>query len=122
MNTANTMNTMNPIKTIVVFMIFIYIVIFMNKHFFHIYEDIFKNTGEILTNYTKYIYLYVPLVFWFASKASYFKYTDGYFELYISKMLESVTEHKNYYSKTHFFHGALSNIAIYIPKQPNKCF
>jgi H+/Cl- antiporter ClcA len=86
----------------------------MNKHFFHIYEDILKNTGEILTNYKKYIYLYVPVLFWVASKAKYFKYTDGYFELYISKMLESVTEHKNYYSKTPFFHGALSNIAIYI--------
>jgi H+/Cl- antiporter ClcA len=86
----------------------------MNKHFFHIYEDILKNTGEILTNYKKYIYLYVPVLFWVASKAKYFKYTDGYFELYISKMLESVTDHKNYYSKTPYFHGALSNIAIYI--------
>ena len=108
------MKTINPIKTIIVFIIFIYIIIVMNKHFFHIYEDILKNTEEILTNYTKYIYLYVPFVFWFASKAKYFKYTDGYFELYISKMLKSVMEHKNYYSKTHFFHGALSNIAIYI--------
>ena len=108
------MKTINPIKTIIVFIVFIYITVFMNKHFFHIYEDILKNTGEILTNYKKYIYLYVPVLFWVASKAKYFKYTDGYFELYISKMLESVTEHKNYYSKTPFFHGALSNIAIYI--------
>ena len=108
------MKSMNSIKTIVVFIIFIYIVVVMNKEFFHIYLDILKNTGEILTNYKKYIYLYVPLIFWLASKASHFKYTDGYFELYISKMLESVTDHKNYYSKTHYFHGALSNIAIYI--------
>ena len=108
------MKTINPIKTIVVFIIFIYIVVTMSKHFFHIYEDILKNTEKILTNYTKYIYLYVPFVFWFASKAKYFKYDDGYFELYISKMLKSVTDHKNYYSKTPYFHGALSNIAIYI--------
>ena len=108
------MKTINPIKTIIVFIVFIYITVFMNKHFFHIYEDILKNTGEILTNYKKYIYLYVPVLFWVASKAKYFKYTDGYFELYISKMLESVTDHKNYYSKTPYFHGALSNIAIYI--------
>jgi len=108
------MKTVNPIKTIIVFIIFIYIVVTMNKHFFHIYEDILKNTGEILTNYAKYIYLYVPLIFLFASKAKYFKYDDGYFELYISKMLKSVTDHKNYYSKTPYFHGALSNIAIYI--------
>ena len=101
-------------KTIIVFIIFIYIVVTMNKHFFHIYEDILKNTDEILTNYTKYIYLYVPFIFWLASKAKYFKYTDGYFELYVNKMLESVTDHKHYYSKTPFFHGALSNIAIYI--------
>jgi H+/Cl- antiporter ClcA len=106
--------TTSPIKTIIVFIIFIYIVVTMNKHFFHIYEDILKNTDEILTNYTKYIYIYVPFVFWLASKAKYFKYTDGYFELYISKMLKSVTDHKNYYSKTPYFHGALSNIAIYI--------
>ena len=108
------MKSMKSMKTIIAFIVFIYIVVFMNKHFFHIYEDILKNTGEILTNYKKYIYLYVPVLFWVASKAKYFKYTDGYFELYISKMLESVTEHKNYYSKTPFFHGALSNIAIYI--------
>lgn len=86
----------------------------MNKHFFDIYDHILTNTDEILTNNGKYTYLYVPLLFWIASKAKYFKYTDGYFELYISKMLKSVIEHKNYYSKTHFFHGALSNIAIYI--------
>jgi H+/Cl- antiporter ClcA len=86
----------------------------MNKHFFDIYEHILTNTDDILTNNGKYTYLYVPLLFWIASKAKYFKYTDGYFELYISKMLKSVIEHKNYYSKTHFFHGALSNIAIYI--------
>ena len=102
------------IKTIVVFIIFIYIIVTMNKNFFHIYEDILKNTDEILTNHTKYIYIYVPFLFWLASKAKYFKYTDGYFDLYISKMLKSVMDHKNYYSKTHFFHGALSNIAIYI--------
>lgn len=109
-------NTSLPktIKTIIIFIIFIYIVVTMNKKFFHTYEDILKNTDEILTNYTKYIYIYVPLVFWLASKAKYFKYTDGYFELYVNKMLESVVEHKNYYSKTPFFHGALSNIAIYI--------
>jgi H+/Cl- antiporter ClcA len=103
-----------PVKTIVVFIIFIFIVIIMNKHFFDIYEHILTNTDDILTNNGKYTYLYVPLLFWIASKAKYFKYTDGYFELYISKMLKSVIEHKNYYSKTHFFHGALSNIAIYI--------
>ena len=106
--------SIKAIKTIIIFIIFIYIVVTMNKKFFHIYEDILKNTDKILTNYTKYIYLYVPLVFWLASKAKYFKYTDGYFELYVNKMLESVVEHKNYYSKTPFFHGALSNIAIYI--------
>jgi H+/Cl- antiporter ClcA len=86
----------------------------MNKHFFDIYEHILTNTDDILTNNGKYTYLYVPILFWIASKAKYFKYTDGYFELYISKMLKSVIEHKNYYSKTHFYHGALSNIAIYI--------
>jgi len=112
--TSSLSKTIKAIKTIVVFIIFIYMVVVMNKHFFHIYEDILKNTDKILTNYTKYIYIYVPFVFWLASKARYFKYTDGYFELYIKKMLESVVEHKNYYSKTHFFHGALSNIAIYI--------
>jgi H+/Cl- antiporter ClcA len=109
-----TTSPIKTIKTIVVFIIFIYIVVTMNKHFFHIYEDILKNTDEILTNYTKYIYIYVPFVFWFASKAKYFKYDDGYFELYISKMLKSVIDHKSYYSKTPYFHGALSNIAIYI--------
>ena len=90
--------TIKTIKTIIVFIIFIYIVVIMNKKFFHIYEDILKKTDEILTNYTKYIYLYVPLVFWLASKAKYFKYTDGYFELYVTKMMESVIKHKNYYS------------------------
>ena len=113
MSITNIIN-MKTIKTIIFLIVSIYIVVNMNKHFFDIYEHILTNTKEILTNYTQYIYLFVPLVFWFASKAKEFKYTDGYFELYIKKMLESVTDHKNYYSKTHFFHGALSNIAIYI--------
>lgn len=113
MDIINTKN-INPIKTIIIIIVFIYIVVVINKHFFHLYEDILKNTDDILTNYTKYIYLYVPFIFWFASKAKYFKYTDGYYELYISKMLESVMQQKNYYSKTHFFHDFLSNIAIYI--------
>ena len=113
MSITNIIN-MKTIKTIIFLIVSTYIVVNMNKHFFDIYEHILTNTKEILTNYTQSIYLYVPLVFWFASKAKEFKYTDGYFELYIKKMLESVTDHKNYYSKTHFFHGALSNIAIYI--------
>ena len=105
---------MKTVKTIIFLIVSIYIVVNMNKPFFHIYEHILTNTKEILTNYSQYIYVYVPLLFWFASKAKEFKYTDGYFELYINKMLKSVTDRENYYSKTHFFHGALSNIAIYI--------
>lgn len=53
-------------------------------------------------------------MFWIASKTSYFKLDDGFFELYIKKMIDSVNNHKNAYSKTNYFVGGVSNIAIYI--------
>ena len=72
------------------------------------------NTKKNLTEYSKYIFIYVPIMFWIASKAKYFQLADGFFELYIKKMIDSVNNHENAYSKTNYFTGGISNIAIYI--------
>ena len=100
--------------TIVFFIIAIFIIVHINRTFFNIFDVIQKNTKKNLVDYPQYTFIYVPLMFWIASKASYFKLDDGFFELYIKKMIDSVNNHKNAYSKTNYFVGGMSNIAIYI--------
>jgi len=100
--------------TIIFFIIAIIIIVRMNKIFFNIYNVVQVNTKQNLTNYSKYIFIYVPIMFFIASKAKYFQLSDGFFELYIKKMITSVNSHEKSYSKTSYFVGGLSNIAIYI--------
>jgi H+/Cl- antiporter ClcA len=101
-------------KTIIFFIIAIFIIVHINETFFDTYDVIQMNTKKNLINYSQYIFIYVPIIFWVASKAKYFQLADGFFELYINKMLTSVNNHENAYSKTNYFVGGLSNIAIYI--------
>ena len=105
---------MKIFTTIVFFIIAIFIIVHINRTFFNIFDVIQKNTKKNLVDYPQYTFIYVPLMFWIASKASYFKLDDGFFELYIKKMIDSVNNHKNAYSKTNYFVGGMSNIAIYI--------
>ena len=105
---------MKIFTTIIFFIIAIYIIIRMNNTFFDIYDVVQMNTKQNLINYSKYIFIYVPIMFYIASKAKYFQLADGFFELYITKMIQSVNSHKNAYYKTDYFIGAISNIAIYI--------
>lgn len=100
--------------TIIFFIIAIFIIVHINRTFFNIFDVIQKNTKKNLVDYPQYTFIYVPLMFWIASKTSYFKLDDGFFELYIKKMIDSVNNHKNAYSKTNYFVGGVSNIAIYI--------
>ena len=104
----------NILKTIIFFIILIYIVVIVNEKFFDVYGVIQKNTKENLVNFPQYTFLYVPLMFWISSKAKNFQLADGYFELYINKMTESVNNHENAYHKTDLVAGGISNIAIYI--------
>jgi H+/Cl- antiporter ClcA len=100
--------------TIIFFIVAIIIIIHMNKTFFDIYEVVQMNTKQNLINYSKYIFIYVPIMFFIASKAKQFELSNGFFELYIKKMLTSVNYHTKSYSQTSYFVGGLSNIAIYI--------
>jgi H+/Cl- antiporter ClcA len=101
-------------KTIIFLIIAIFIIVHINETFFDTYDVIQMNTKKNLINYSQYIFIYVPIIFWVASKANYFQLADGFFELYINKMLTSVNNHENAYSKTNYFVGGISNIAIYI--------
>jgi hypothetical protein len=103
---------MKIFTTIVFFIIAIFIIVHMNQTFFNIFDVIQTNTKQNLIHYPQYTFIYVPLMFWIASKASYFKLDGGFFELYIKKMIDSVNNHKNAYSKTNYFVGGMSNIAI----------
>jgi H+/Cl- antiporter ClcA len=105
---------MKIFTTIIFFIVAIIIIVHMNKTFFDIYDVVQMNTKQNLTNYSKYIFIYVPIMFFIASKAKHFELSDGYFQLYIEKMVESVNNHAKSYSKTSYFVGGLSNIAIYI--------
>ena len=101
-------------KTIIFFIIVIYIVTYINKNFVEIFDVIQDNTKKNLTTYPQYIYIYIPLMFFIASKANLFQYADGFFELYIQKMGNSVNNHKTSYSKASYFIGIITIISIYI--------
>ena len=104
----------NIIKTIIFFIIAIYIITYTNKHFVEIFDVVQENTKKNLTMYPQYIYIYVPLIFFIASKAILFQYADGFFEVNIANDSDSVNNHKTAYSKTSHFVGIVSIIAIYI--------
>ena len=59
---------MELLKTIIFFIIIIYIITYTNKKFFDIYNDIEMKTKKNLIDYSKYIFLYVPIMFWLASR------------------------------------------------------
>ena len=61
-----------------------------------IYNDIQMKTKKNLIDYSKYIFLYVPIMFWIASRAIYFNHSDGFFQLYIARAIESVSNHENF--------------------------
>ena len=105
---------MKIFTTIVFFIIAIFIIVHMNQTFFHTFEVIQMNTKRNLIDYSQYVFIYVPIMFWIASRAKYFELADGFFELYIEKMITSVNNHEHSYSKTNYFAGGISNIAIYI--------
>jgi H+/Cl- antiporter ClcA len=104
----------NIIKTIIFFIVVIYIIIYINKYYIETYNTIQKSTKKNLTAHPEYIYIYVPLLFFIASKAILFGHADGFFELYIKKMKNSVNDHEHAYYKTDYFTGFISVIAIYI--------
>jgi SNF family Na+-dependent transporter len=78
---------MKIFTTIIFFIVAIIIIVHMNKTFFDIYDVVQMNTKQNLTNYSKYIFIYVPIMFFIASKAKHFELSDGFFELYIEKMV-----------------------------------
>ena len=67
-NITTVMNV-NIIKTIIFFIIAIYIIIYINKYYIETYNTIQKSTKKNLTAHPEYIYIYVPLLFFIASKA-----------------------------------------------------
>lgn len=102
------------LKTIIFFVVIIYVVVHVNKNFFSVYGEIQKNTKDILTDYSKYFFLYIPIMFWIASCAKYFYHSDGIFELYIKRAINSKNSIKDYYHSTSYFPGGISILAIYI--------
>ena len=112
--TMTTTKNFTIFKTIIFFIIAIFVIVFLNKNFLKIYNTVQENTKYNLVNFPKYIFLYVPVMFWLASKANTFELADGFFELYIKKMIDSVDTHATSYLKNDLFVGGVSNIAIYI--------
>lgn len=105
---------MKLLNTIIFFTIVIIIIIYINKYFFNIYGVVQKKTKDILTDYNKYFYIYIPILFLIASTARYFYHSSGLFELYIDRAVEGISNHKKFFNDHSFFAGGLSILAIYI--------
>lgn len=104
----------NKINTYIFLAFSIFIIVFINKRFLNVYNKVQTDTKKNVTKYSKYTYLYVPIIFWLASKANIFELADGYYELYIQKMLSSVNQHKTAYKITDPYVGGISILAILI--------
>ena len=76
----------NKLNTYIFLAFSIFIIVFINKHFLKVYNKVQIDTKKNLVKYSEYTYLYVPIIFWLASKANIFELADGYYELYIKKM------------------------------------
>ena len=66
--TMTTTKNFTIFKTIIFFIIAIFVIVFLNKNFLKIYNTVQENTKYNLVNFPKYIFLYVPIMFWLASK------------------------------------------------------
>lgn len=104
----------NKINTYIFLAFSIFIIVFINKRFLNVYNKVQTDTKKNLTKYSNYTYLYVPIIFWLASKANIFELADGYYELYIKKMLSSVNQHETAYRITDPYVGGISILAILI--------
>lgn len=102
------------LKTVIFFIVIIYVVVHTNKEFFIVYGEVQKNTKDILTDYSKYFFLYIPIMFWIASGAKYFYHSDGIFELYIKRAINSANNIKEHYHTNTYFSGGISILATYI--------
>lgn len=105
---------MKLFNTIIFFTVVIIIIIYINKYFFNIYGVVQKKTKIILTDYNKYFYIYIPILFLIASTARYFYHSSGLFDLYIDRAIEGFNKHKKFFNDSSFFAGGLSVLAIYI--------
>ena len=104
----------NKINTYIFLAFSIFIIVFINKRFLNVYNKVQTDTKKNVTKYSNYTYLYVPIIFWLASKANIFELADGYYELYIKKMLSSVSQHETAYRVTDPYIGGISILAILI--------
>jgi H+/Cl- antiporter ClcA len=104
--------------TILFFIIIIAITTRFNSYYRNIYDGGFevskKYIEPFLANNPIVLYIYVTVLFFLSSRASLFKFSDGYFSSYIKQMLLSLSDNTNEYSKPNPFIGELSIIAVTI--------
>ena len=109
---------MITIKTILFLIILIILVTKFNSFYRDIYDGGFevskKYIKPFMINNTILLYIYVTVLFFLSSRASLFKFSDGYFSSYIKQMLLSVSDNKNKHNKPNPYLGELSIIAIIV--------
>lgn len=109
---------MITIKTILFLIILIILVTKFNSFYRDIYDGGFevskKYIKPFIINNTVLVYIYVTVLFFLSSRASLFKFADGYFSSYIKQMLLSVSDNKNNHNKPNPYLGELSIIAIIV--------
>lgn len=102
--------------------LFLIIIIAITTRFNSYYRDIYDGGFEISKKYIEpllannpiLLYIYVTVLFFLASRACLFKFSDGYFSSYIKQMLLSLSDNTNEYNKPNPFIGGLSIIAVTI--------
>jgi len=91
------------IKTLIVLLIICIIVTKFNSYYRDYYDGVFEMSKTYIKTYIEkypyFLYLYVTILFFIASKSSLFKLTNGYYGSYIKSMLNSVTTTRNEYNE-----------------------
>ena len=91
------------IKTLIVLLVICIIVTKFNSYYRDYYDGVFEMSKTYIKTYIEknpyFLYLYVTILFFIASKSSLFKFTNGYYGSYIKSMLHSVTTTKNEYNE-----------------------
>ena len=106
------------IKTILVLIIIFLIIVKFNVYYRDHYDGIFEisqiNIKKYMEKNPYYLYIYVTVLFFIASRISMFELSNGYYGTYIKNMLSSVNDDKHEYKPSTPFIGGLSIIAIII--------
>lgn len=106
------------IKTVIFLIIIIIVITKLNSHYRNLYNNVFQISENYIKSFLKtnplFLYIYVPVLFFLASKVSLFEYANGYYVSHIKKMLLSVNKQSDKYNQPKPFIDELTIISIVV--------